>query len=132
VVPGFPAIIFIFSRHPLYPGFAGSHQAIGLSPLSDQRLAGVMTKLATIPVLWTVAWVTLTRAHRADALGGDADPLLWVDVERRLQRAERQERRAVRRRFRPAHTVRAIPPLPRSLPTAPGEDPADPGVNGGP
>jgi cytochrome c oxidase assembly factor CtaG len=112
VVPGFPALVFIFARHPLYPAFAGAPHAIGLSPLTDQQVAGVLTKVATLPVLWTVAWIMLARAQRADTLGVDPDPLLWVDVERRLHRAERREHRH-KRRHRPERVrYRAFPPLP--------------------
>ncbi|HXW34277.1 MAG TPA: cytochrome c oxidase assembly protein [Acidimicrobiales bacterium] len=119
VVPGFPALVFIFSKHPIYPAFAGSHSAIGLSPLNDQQLAGILAKLATIPVLWTVAWVVLTRAHKAEHGGTDDSPLTWADVERRLQRAERQEKRAMRSRFRPVNRSHPLRPLAGSSPTAP-------------
>jgi putative membrane protein len=91
ILPSFPAVIFVFSRHPLYAPFAGAHRAIGLSALNDQQLAGVVAKVATLPVLWTVAWITLTRAEHARAEGGDEDTrtLTWAEVERHLERAER-------------------------------------------
>lgn len=112
VVPGFPALIYIFSKHSIYPAFAQSHLAIGLSPLNDQQVAGVIAKLATIPVLWTVAWVVLTRAHRAEETG-DEEPLTWLDVERSLQRAERRDRRQskARHRFRPVNRSHPLRPL---------------------
>ncbi len=56
VVPGFPSVIYVFARHPLYPAFAHAHAAIGLSAVGDQQLAGVVAKVATLPVLWSVAW----------------------------------------------------------------------------
>lgn len=90
VLPNFPAVIFIFARHPLYSVFAHSHLAIGLRPLNDQQLSGVVAKVGTLPVLWTVAYISLARAQRADELGLDTDTLTWVDVERQLQRAERR------------------------------------------
>jgi hypothetical protein len=52
-----------------------------------------VAKFATIGVLWTVAFVSLTRAQHLVSSGRDPDPLLWSDVERHLQRAERRERR---------------------------------------
>jgi len=95
IVPSFPSVIFVFSHHPLYPSFADAHRAIGLSALNDQQLAGVVAKLATLPVLWTVAWVSLTRAEHGRGEGGDEDTrtLTWAEVERHLERAERAERR---------------------------------------
>lgn len=90
VLPNFPSVIFIFARHPLYGVFAGSHLAIGLQPVNDQQLAGVLAKVATIPVLWSVAYVSLMRAQRADETGVDEEPLTWLEVERELERAERR------------------------------------------
>jgi cytochrome c oxidase assembly factor CtaG len=116
VVPGFPSVIYVFARHPLYPAFAHAHAAIGLSSVADQQVAGVLAKVATLPVLWSVAWVALTRAARADAQGSDPAVLTWAEVERQLERAERRERRRPGRR-RPG----GIPPLPR-MGSAPGTD----------
>lgn len=112
VLPGFPSVLYIFARHPFYPAFAGAHRAIGLSPLDDQQLAGVIGKVGTLPVLWTVAWIVLARAQRAEAAGADAEPWHWLDVERRLQRAERRQARAPRRPGRnrlPRPGGRALP-----------------------
>jgi len=95
IVPTFiPAVVFVFSRHPLYPAFAHAHRAIGLAALNDQQLAGVLTKVAMIPVLWSVAWVALTRAELGRKEGGDEDDrtLTWAEVQRQLERAERAER----------------------------------------
>ncbi len=105
VVPGFPSVIYVFARHPLYPAFAHAHAAIGLSAVGDQQLAGVMAKVATLPVLWSVAYVALTRAARQDT-GSETTVLTWAEVERQLLRAERRERRGPRRR---AGRVPAIP-----------------------
>jgi cytochrome c oxidase assembly factor CtaG len=95
IVPTFiPAVVFVFSRHVLYPAYAHAHRAIGLSALNDQQLAGMVTKIAIIPVLWTVAWIALTRAEHTRAEGGDEDDrtLTWAEVQRQLERAERAER----------------------------------------
>jgi putative membrane protein len=93
VVPTFPAVIYVFARHPMYPGFAGVHQALGLSRIVDQQLAGVVAKVATIPVLWSAAWLALARAQRLEAASVDTEPLTWAEVERQLERAARAERR---------------------------------------
>jgi cytochrome c oxidase assembly factor CtaG len=106
VVPFFPSVIYVFAHHPLYPAFAHAHAAIGLSPVGDQQLAGVMAKVATLPVLWSVAYVALSRAARQDSAGTDTTVLTWAEVERQLLRAERREKRGPRRR---AGRVPAIP-----------------------
>lgn len=93
VLPNFPAVIFIFARHPLYGAFAHAHRAIALSALGDQQLAGVVAKVGTLPVLWTAAYRALARAQRADEKDADDEPLYWSDVERALERSERAERR---------------------------------------
>lgn len=92
VIPGFPSVIFIFAHHPLYPGFTHPHNVFGLTPLVDQQIAGVVAKVATLPVLWSVAWVALSKGHQSDREGTDAETLTWAEVERRLERAERAER----------------------------------------
>jgi putative membrane protein len=107
VVPGFPSVIYVFAHHPLYPVFAHAHAAIGLSPVGDQQLAGITAKVATLPVLWSVAWVALTRGAREDAVGTDTSVLTWAEVERQLERAERSEKR------RPRRHPRRVSPIPR-------------------
>ena len=120
IVPSFLAVIWIFARHPLYPHFAQGPRLLDVSPVMDQQVAGFVAKFATIAVLWTVAFVSLTRAQHALSVGRDPDPLLWSDVERHLLRAERQERR------RPWLPPRAdAPPTlepPASRPEPPRED----------
>ncbi len=96
--------MFIFSHHPLYPAFSHVHEAFGLSPLVDQQLAGVVAKVATLPVLWSVAWVALSKAQLADREGIETEPLTWAEVQRQLERAERAEKAGLRR------ARRAVPP----------------------
>ena len=64
--------------------------------IAHQQLAGMLTKVAIIPVLWTVAWIVLTRAEHSRAEGGDEDDrtLTWAEVKRQLERAERAQRAA--------------------------------------
>ena len=64
-----------------------------MSPLLDQQLAGFLAKLSTIAVLWTVAFVIMTRAQTAETAGEDTEPLMWSDVEREIERADRREQR---------------------------------------
>ena len=91
VVPSFLSIVWIFARHSLYPPYTHAGTVAGLSPLLDQQLAGFVAKLGTIAVLWTVAFVIMTRAP-SDMAGQD-EPLMWSDVEREIERADRRERR---------------------------------------
>ena len=109
IVPSFLAVVWIFAKHPLYPHFAHGPELLSVSPLMDQQIAGFVAKFGTIAVLWTVAFVSMTRAQHTVTTGGDPDPLLWSDVERHLERAERKERR--RRAW--------LPPSYEDPPTAP-------------
>jgi cytochrome c oxidase assembly factor CtaG len=92
IVPSFLSIVWIFARHSLYPSFTHAGKVAGMTPLLDQQLAGFLAKLSTIAVLWTVAFVIMTRAQSTSG-EEQADPLLWTDVERELERADRRERR---------------------------------------
>jgi cytochrome c oxidase assembly factor CtaG len=93
IVPSFLSIVWIFARHSLYPPYTHAGRVVGLSPLLDQQLAGFLAKLSTIAVLWTVAFVIMTRAQTAETSGQDTEPLIWSDVEREIERAERRQRR---------------------------------------
>ena len=62
IVPSFLSIVWIFARHSLYPTFTHAGTVVGMSSLLDQQLAGFLAKLSTIAVLWTVAFVIMTRA----------------------------------------------------------------------
>jgi putative membrane protein len=119
IVPTLPAVIYIFARHPIYPVFDAAHRALGVSPLADQQIAGVVAKVATLPVLWTVAWVSLARAHSTDRDGTDSYPLTWAEVERQLERAERAQRAERAKRSAGAQKHRHMPrvkAIPRPVP----------------
>ena len=92
IVPSFLSIVWIFARHSLYPPFTHAGKVADLTPLLDQQLAGFLAKLSTIAVLWTVAFVIMTQGQ-ATAGTDEADPLLWTDVEREIERADRQQRK---------------------------------------
>ena len=68
IVPSFLSIVWIFARHSLYPTFTHAGTVVGMSPLLDQQLAGFLAKLSTIAVLWTVAFVIMTRAQAAETV----------------------------------------------------------------
>ncbi len=89
VLPAFLSFIYIFAKHPLYSVFSRSHEAIGLRPLTDQQIAGFVSKLSFLFVMLTVGGVVLSRAHQADEEFGEGEPLVWADVERHFERADR-------------------------------------------
>jgi putative membrane protein len=128
VIPTFPAIIYVFSRHPLYPAYHHVRVAFGISPLVDQQLAGVVAKVATLPVLWSAAWVSLLRAQRVEDAAADDDdsgePLTWAEVERQLERAARAERKEQARQARRRHAWAG--PRPITLPWADPSEADDP------
>ena len=93
IVPSFLSIVWIFARHSLYASYDHHVKVLGMTPLLDQQLAGFLAKLSTIAVLWTVAYVLMTRAQVTATSDEDPDPLMWSDVEREIERAERRDRR---------------------------------------
>ncbi|HEX3979903.1 MAG TPA: cytochrome c oxidase assembly protein, partial [Acidimicrobiales bacterium] len=87
VVPAFLSFILILSPRPIYGTFAGSRTAIDLRPLNDQQIAGFVSKLAMLLVLLAVGTFFLLRTD--EELSTD-DPLVWADVQRQFERADRQ------------------------------------------
>jgi putative membrane protein len=87
VVPAFLSFVLILAPHPLYSTFAGSRMAIDLRPLNDQQIAGFVSKLAMLIVLLTVGIVFLLRT---DEESSPDDPLVWADVQRQFERADRR------------------------------------------
>jgi cytochrome c oxidase assembly factor CtaG len=92
VIPAFLSFIYIFSIHPLYHQFSRSKFAINLRPLVDQQIAGFVSKLSMLFVLLSVGGVVLARAPMTEEEFGKGDPLLWADVERQFERADRKAR----------------------------------------
>jgi putative membrane protein len=93
IVPSFLSVVWILSRHPLYPAYVRSPRVWGTAHLTDQIVAGFVAKLTTIAVLWTVAFIIVNRSERMAGEGEDTEPLRWVDVERELERSDRRRRR---------------------------------------
>jgi cytochrome c oxidase assembly factor CtaG len=105
IVPSFLSIVWIFANRPLYAVYNHHGTVLGLAPKLDQQLSGFLAKLSTIAVLWTVAFIIMTRGQVFDGHEDDVEPLLWTDVEREIERAERAERRErERREYRPGGT----------------------------
>jgi cytochrome c oxidase assembly factor CtaG len=120
IVPSFLSVVWIFARHPLYPAYRHAAATLSLSPLVDQQVAGFVAKLSTIAVLWTVAFVLLSRAQRVTSAGGDPEPLLWSDVARHIERAERRQRRSANAGFPTVYPDTAPPEDRPEAPPGPG------------
>lgn len=86
VVPAFLSFVLILAPRPLYGTFARSQLAIGLRPLNDQQIAGFVSKLGMLIVLLTVGTVCLLQT---DERSETDDPLVWADVQRQFERADR-------------------------------------------
>jgi len=90
VVPAFLSFVLILAPHPLYSVFAGSKAAIGLRPLNDQQIAGFVSKLTMLIVLLTVGAIGLAKAPSSEEEVGLDDRLVWADVQRQFERADRK------------------------------------------
>jgi cytochrome c oxidase assembly factor CtaG len=84
------SFVWIFSRHTLYPSLSHQHAILAMSPIVDQQLAGYVSKLGAYLPMWVVAFVLFVKA--GDAGDDDGTTLRWVDVERELERVDRQGR----------------------------------------
>jgi cytochrome c oxidase assembly factor CtaG len=90
VVPAFLSFVLILAPHPLYAVFSGSKAAIDLRPLNDQQIAGFVSKLTMLIVLITVGGVGLAKSKPSDEEVSLGEPLLWADVQRAFERADRR------------------------------------------
>jgi len=89
------SFVWIFSQHPLYPALQHQHALLHLSPLLDQQLAGFVAKLGCYVPMWWVAFSIFFRAE-GQGLAVEETPLYWADVERELERIDRQRARTLR------------------------------------
>jgi cytochrome c oxidase assembly factor CtaG len=81
------SLVWIFAAHPLYPSLHGQRLLLGISPLTDQQLAGFVAKLGAYVPMWTAAFVLFAKSGPGDP---SDRPLRWIDVERELERADRR------------------------------------------
>jgi putative membrane protein len=72
VLPMIPGGFLTFSSTPLY-GIYELAPRVGLDPLDDQQVAGVLMKIGNIPVIWTVMAVIWARWADGDRAQGDAE-----------------------------------------------------------
>jgi cytochrome c oxidase assembly factor CtaG len=94
IVPSFLSIVWIFAHRSLYASYDHHGRVLGMSAVLDQQLAGFLAKLCTIAVLWTVAFLLMTRSAAPARADEDPEPLLWSDVAREIERADRRDQRA--------------------------------------
>jgi cytochrome c oxidase assembly factor CtaG len=113
VVPAFLSFILILSPHPLYATYAGSHAAIDLRPLNDQQIAGFVSKLTMLIVLLTVGSLGLVKTKVSDEEVNLDERLVWGDVQRQFERADRQHAREIRVGAAPT-PIRRESTIPRS------------------
>jgi hypothetical protein len=93
VVPAFLSFVLILSPHPLYATFASSKAAIDLRPLNDQQIAGFVSKLTLLIVLLTVGGIGLVKSPTSEEDASVDDRLVWADVQRQFERADRRTSR---------------------------------------
>lgn len=66
LVPMIPGGLITFATSPLYETYELAPR-VGLSPLYDQQLAGVIMKIGSLPVIWTVMGVIWFRWYQKDS-----------------------------------------------------------------
>jgi putative membrane protein len=90
VVPMFLSFLYILARRPFYPTVTRSSDGFGISPLADQQVAGFVSKFTFVLTLLGVAAAILVKAPDSDEDLGPEDPLVWADVQRHFERADRR------------------------------------------
>ena len=86
LVPTVPASFLTFGNRPLYHVYETFPRVAGISPLTDQRVAGLIMKIVGGAILWAVIIVLFFKWHAQERDGVDA--LGYRDVERTLNRME--------------------------------------------
>ena len=90
LVPMIPGAFITFSPVPLYETYELAPR-VGLSPVHDQQLAGVIMKLGSLPVIWTVMGVIWFRWYQKENVrpASRARPVRREDVDLDAPRASR-------------------------------------------
>lgn len=88
LIPTFPALILIFTRHSIYPHFAAGAHMIGLDPVSDQLAAGGVVKVISIAIFWSMGGYILAKANDTDEEFSNVADSTWHDIEREIERGE--------------------------------------------
>jgi len=90
------SVVWIFARHPLYPGLSHQFAWLHLTPLADQQLAGFVAKFGAYVPMWLMAFAIFSTADRHE-IPTEESPLHFADVQREMLRVDRQRARAARR-----------------------------------
>lgn len=88
LVPTIPASFLTFATGVVYQSYAHASTRLGISPISDQQVAGAIMKIGGGAILWGIlaytffAWWSAEQQH-------DKGPetLTWNDVARELERS---------------------------------------------
>jgi putative membrane protein len=85
VVPTIPASFLTFGQKPLYKAYEGLPHLWGATTLEDQRIAGLIMKLAAGLLIWAIIAVVFFRwASEEERADRSLDPPGWQDLERQL------------------------------------------------
>lgn len=84
IAPTIPASFLTFGRSPLYPVYETFPRIWGISPLTDQLIAGLTMKLVGGAILWTVVAVVFFRWGRREQREG-WDAVEWQRLEREVR-----------------------------------------------
>ena len=85
-MPNVPAAVLLFAKGPLYPGYGEGPRALGMSPVLDQQVGGVVVKFVALTIIGGAASVIFFRWIASQGQDADGRPLTWIDVERELRR----------------------------------------------
>jgi putative membrane protein len=80
IIPTVPASFLTFGESLLYRSYTSAPLMYGISPLTDQQIAGLLMKIAGGFFIWGVIAVMFFR-WSADSQNGAPDRLYWRDVE---------------------------------------------------
>lgn len=91
IVPTVPASFLTFADSPIYPFYGIAAPLLGIDPVTDQRIAGLIMKLVGGFILWGFIAALFFKWHAQEELGGTDEPV-WQDVERHLSELESKAR----------------------------------------
>jgi len=88
IVPTVPASFLTLSTGVVYKAYAVAPRTVGLSPITDQQIAGAVMKLGGGAILWALAGYTFWRWW-VEELRRDHLPerLVWDDVKAEMERS---------------------------------------------